>query len=134
MAEPQAQSHLTNPISDKTGNERMMDGGHDQSLNDHQQSLAEDSFHLNPEEFEEKAQPTKNPWSDPSSFPDGGKTAWLTVAGASACLFVSFGWINCIGVFQDYYQTHQLREYTPSTVAWIPSLQRKSGNLYRVHV
>ena len=28
-----------------------------------------------------------------------------------------------IGVFQDYYQTHQLRHLSPSTVAWIPSLE-----------
>ena len=71
--------------------------------------------------------PPLNAWMDPSSFPDGGATAWLTVAGASACLFVSFGWINCVGVFQDYYQTHQLSHYTPSTIAWIPSLQSSSG-------
>ena len=38
-------------------------------------------------------------------------------------LFVNFGWITSIGVFQDYYQTHQLKEYSPSTVAWIPALQ-----------
>ncbi|KAL9014321.1 MAG: hypothetical protein Q9173_001029 [Seirophora scorigena] len=35
---------------------------------------------------------------DPASFPDG------------------------IGVFQAYYQANQLREYSPSTVSWIPSL------------
>src|SRR5271155_77914 len=28
-----------------------------------------------------------------------------------------------IGVFQEYYQTHQLSNYSPSTVAWIPSLE-----------
>lgn len=62
---------------------------------------------------------------DPTAFPDGGKTAWLTVAGSSACLFVSFGWINCVGVFQEYYSTHQLRQYTESDIAWIPALQSK---------
>lgn len=31
----------------------------------------------------------------PSQFPDGGRKAWTTVAGAWCCLFVSFGWINC---------------------------------------
>ena len=46
-----------------------------------------------------------NPMMDPSQFPDGGAKAWLTVAGASACMFVSFGWINCVGIFQNYYQT-----------------------------
>ncbi|KAF2759552.1 major facilitator superfamily transporter, partial [Pseudovirgaria hyperparasitica] len=56
-------------------------------------------------------------------FPDGGLQAWLNVAGASAGLFVSFGWINCVGVFQEYYQTHQLAAYTPADIAWISSLQ-----------
>ncbi|KAF2843200.1 major facilitator superfamily transporter [Patellaria atrata CBS 101060] len=60
---------------------------------------------------------------DPSSFPDGGRQAWTAVAGSSALLFVSFGWINCVGLFQEYYQTHQLKEYTESQIAWIPSLQ-----------
>jgi hypothetical protein len=35
-----------------------------------------------------------NPWH-PDLFPDGGVKAWLVVAGAFCCLFVSFGWINC---------------------------------------
>jgi len=79
------------------------------------------SSHIQDAESAEK--PPMNPWMDPKSFPDGGAKAWLAVAGSSACLFVSFGWINCIGVFQDYYQTHQLRRYSPSQIAWIPSLQ-----------
>ena len=85
---------------------------------------------------------------DPSSFPDGGIEAWLVVFGAFLILFCSFGWINCkewsitgwnskvnkesnaditiatgIGVFQDYYQTNELSYLSPSTVAWIPSLE-----------
>ncbi|MCJ1428107.1 hypothetical protein MMC29_006015 [Sticta canariensis] len=67
--------------------------------------------------------PGANPWMDPKAFPEGGAAAWLTVAGSSACLFVSFGWINCVGVFQEYYQTHQLAQYSPSDIAWIPALQ-----------
>ncbi|MCJ1376027.1 hypothetical protein MMC20_007265 [Loxospora ochrophaea] len=81
----------------------------------------------NPAEADlEKAVSEKKPavgMIDPSSFPDGGFEAWMVVAGAFCCLFVSFGWINCIGVFQDYYQTHQLSSYSPSTVSWIPSLE-----------
>ena len=61
--------------------------------------------------------------SDPKSYPEGGPEAWLTVAGCSACLFVSFGWVNCIGVFQNYYTTDILRGTSPSKVAWISSLQ-----------
>lgn len=61
---------------------------------------------------------------DPHSFPEGGAQAWLTVAGAAAFLFVSFGWINSIGIFQEYYQDNLLKDYTPSQIAWIPSLMR----------
>ena len=60
---------------------------------------------------------------NPVDFPDGGAKAWLVILGGWCCLFVSFGWITSIGVFQDYYQKHQLRDYSPSTVAWIPALQ-----------
>jgi MFS family permease len=56
---------------------------------------------------------SKNPWH-PSQFPDGGLEAWLVVAGAACGMFCSFGWLNAIGVFQSYYQTHQLKEYTAS--------------------
>ncbi|KAJ5522438.1 hypothetical protein N7527_006553 [Penicillium freii] len=55
--------------------------------------------------------------------PDGGAQAWLVVLGAFCGLFVSFGWINCIGVFQEYYQSHQLSEFSTSTVTWITSLE-----------
>lgn len=71
--------------------------------------------------------PAGNPWMDPKAFPDGGATAWLSVAGASACLFVSFGWINCVGIFQEYYSTHQLKQYSASDIAWIPALQSRSS-------
>ncbi|KAI1772658.1 MFS general substrate transporter [Hypoxylon cercidicola] len=54
---------------------------------------------------------------------DRAPRGWLAVVGGFACLFVSFGWITCIGVFQAYYSTHQLREYSASTVGWIPSAE-----------
>jgi hypothetical protein len=80
--------------------------------------------------------------SVPSPPPDGGLQAWLVVLGSFCMVFASFGWINCtyypqkivrgrtqantpkgIGVFQDYYQNHQLSTYSPSTVAWIPATE-----------
>lgn len=60
---------------------------------------------------------------DPKSFPDGGWEAWLVVSGAFCVMFCSFGWVNCIGVFQAYYQTNQLKHLSPSTVSWITSLE-----------
>ena len=72
----------------------------------------------------EKMQPSTatNPW-DPSAFPDGGTEAWLVVLGAFCAMFVSFGWIGAIGVFQEHYQLNQLRSYSPSEVAWIPAVE-----------
>jgi MFS family permease len=69
--------------------------------------------------------PTEQPVNPfhPSQFPDGGKDAWLCLLGGACCLFCSFGWINCLGVFQNYYQTHQLRDYSPSSIAWIASIE-----------
>lgn len=66
--------------------------------------------------------PPVNPMH-PSAFPDGGLEAWLCVVGGFFALLVSFGWINCIGIFQDYYESHSLKEYSASEIAWIPSLE-----------
>ncbi|KAH7075320.1 major facilitator superfamily domain-containing protein [Paraphoma chrysanthemicola] len=55
--------------------------------------------------------------------PDGGLAAWLVVFGAWCTSFCSFGWNNSIGTFQEYYQTDLLRQYSPGTISWIPSLQ-----------
>ena len=71
----------------------------------------------------EKVEGSDTTAPDPTEYPDGGIKAWSVVFGAWCCLFVSQGWNNCIGVFQDYYQGHQLSSYPPSTVAWISSTE-----------
>ncbi|KAK6369335.1 hypothetical protein LTS17_009677 [Exophiala oligosperma] len=71
----------------------------------------------------EQSKAPYNPWTDPSSFPDGGTEAWLTVLGGFCCLFNSWGWINCVGVFTSYYLENSLSQYSASTVAWIPSVE-----------
>ncbi|TVY91703.1 Fujikurins efflux protein [Lachnellula willkommii] len=58
-----------------------------------------------------------------SKAPDGGIRAWLSLLGSFCMLFCTFGLINCIGTFQDYYQEVLLRNLSPTTVSWIPSLQ-----------
>jgi MFS family permease len=58
-----------------------------------------------------------------ADFPDGGLQANLALLGGWCCLFCSFGWINCIGIFQDYYQLNTLSQYSSSTVSWIPSME-----------
>ncbi|QSZ33609.1 hypothetical protein DSL72_005177 [Monilinia vaccinii-corymbosi] len=56
-------------------------------------------------------------------FPDGGARAWSVAAGAAGLLFCTFGYTNAFGVYQQYYQTHQLSHRTPSDISWIGSLQ-----------
>ncbi|KAL2195934.1 major facilitator superfamily domain-containing protein [Corynascus similis CBS 632.67] len=61
----------------------------------------------------------------PAGFPpapDGGIRAWLVVAGAACIFFSCLGFMNSVGVFQAYYMSHQLRDHSPDTVAWISSL------------
>ncbi|KAI0892954.1 major facilitator superfamily domain-containing protein [Annulohypoxylon nitens] len=71
----------------------------------------------------EKAQDSTPTRLDPNAFPDGGFQAWFCIAGGFCTVFSSFGWVNCIGVFQDYYQAHQLSSYSPSSVAWISATE-----------
>ncbi|EAW14582.1 putative MFS monocarboxylate transporter (Mct) [Aspergillus clavatus NRRL 1] len=54
---------------------------------------------------------------------DEGPRAWTVVAGAWCCLFCGFGWVNAIGIFQEYYQHNQLRNYSASSISWILSLE-----------
>jgi hypothetical protein len=87
--------------------------------------MEQTSTSTSPQDAEKAEMPLANPWANAAAFPEGGAKAWLTVAGGSACLFVSFGWVNCIGVFQDYYSTNQLRSYSQSEISWIPALQSR---------
>jgi hypothetical protein len=120
------QPRYTDIDPEKTAQDTISNGGHPPSDSEHPSACPS----LDAEKVEK---PAPNPWTDPKSFPDGGAKAWLTVAGASACLFVSFGWINCVGIFQDYYQTHQLKQYSPSNIAWIPALQGRQPPLQSIH-
>ena len=54
---------------------------------------------------------------------EGGAKAWLSLIGASLAMFVSFGWVNCIALFQAEYETNYLKQYSSSTVSWIPSME-----------
>lgn len=63
------------------------------------------------------------PSASPGDFPDGGTEAWLVVFGAWCALFCTFGLINCVGVFQEYYVNGPLKHYSASTVSWILSVQ-----------
>lgn len=55
-------------------------------------------------------------------YPEGGLKAWLVVFGAFTNLICTFGMMSSVGVFQSYWETHQLSTFTSSTVGWIPSV------------
>ena len=129
MTESHAQPQGSDVDLEKCGRNQAMNDSPPQLHDNPQLPSSPDSSHGDIGSEEEKGPPAKNPMGDPSDFPEGGAKAWLTVAGASCCLFVSFGWINCVGIFQDYYQTHQLKEYSPSTIAWIPALQGELSDI-----
>lgn len=61
--------------------------GSDHSYDDN----AEKAANNGEAELEAPPQMKMNPMMDPSSYPDGGRKAWATVAGAFCALFVSFG-------------------------------------------
>lgn len=56
-------------------------------------------------------------------YPDGGWRAWLVIAGTASGTFATFGFVNAWGVFQAYYEQTLLSTTSPSTIAWIGSIQ-----------
>ncbi|KAI0672576.1 MFS general substrate transporter [Trametes maxima] len=59
----------------------------------------------------------------PLPLQDGGRLAWLTVAGAWMVQFSTFGYLNAFGVYQDYYTRIFLSHVSPSNISWIGSVQ-----------
>ena len=59
---------------------------------------------------------------DDEDFPEGGLRAWLGVFGSFCAMFMVFGIVNSTGAFQDYFSSHQLRDYSPDQIGWIFSL------------
>lgn len=48
--------------------------------------------------------------------------AWVVLLGSFLALFASFGLMVSIGTLQDYWQFHQLSNYTSRDIGWIPSV------------
>ena len=55
-------------------------------------------------------------------FPEGGLRAWLVVAGVFASLTCTFGMQFTVGALQSHWETHQLQNYSSSTIGWISSV------------
>ena len=58
-----------------------------------------------------------------ASIPNGGVRAWLQVVGAFFLFFNSWGIVNTFGSYETYYETDLLRSSSPSSIAWIGSVQ-----------
>lgn len=57
-----------------------------------------------------------------SEFPEGGLTGWLVVLGSFCAMISVFGLINTAAVFESWFSTHQLAQYSASQIGWIFSL------------
>lgn len=57
------------------------------------------------------------------NIPNGGLRAWIVVLASACATFTTFGFVNAWGVFQTYYEETLLKHESPSTIAWIGSLQ-----------
>ncbi|KAI3323114.1 MFS general substrate transporter [Xylariaceae sp. AK1471] len=55
--------------------------------------------------------------------PNGGLVAWLQVAASFMLYGNTLGLINTFGVYQAYYETSLLKEYSSSDISWIGSIQ-----------
>ncbi|KPM37932.1 hypothetical protein AK830_g8623 [Neonectria ditissima] len=64
-----------------------------------------------------------NDHHDQSDYPEGGLQAWLVVAGSSATMFCTFGYLTGFGIYQSWYTSHQLQDYDQSDISWIGSFQ-----------
>ncbi|CCM05421.1 uncharacterized protein FIBRA_07638 [Fibroporia radiculosa] len=58
-----------------------------------------------------------------ADFPEGGLAAWSVVWGGFFAFIATFGVVNAYGVFQDYYTTSMMSEYSSSTIALIGAIQ-----------
>jgi len=54
---------------------------------------------------------------------DGGTTAWLQVLGAFLVNMNNWGLVNSFGVYQGYYQSNLLADYSSSSISWIGTVQ-----------
>lgn len=56
------------------------------------------------------------------TFPEGGTKAWLVVSGSFCIIWGTFGLVSSVGLFQAYWKTHQLSNYSNGDIGWIPAV------------
>jgi MFS family permease len=56
------------------------------------------------------------------TFPEGGWRAWIVVSGSFCVISGTYGLISSVGLFQAYWQEHQLSNYTSGEIGWISAV------------
>lgn len=95
-----------------------------------QETIGQDEEgHIEPKSETPPSQITQLHLEDPTAseedvFPGdrGDAAAWWVLFGVFMSLFPAFGFMVSIGTLQDYWSMHQLANYTPRDVGWIPSV------------
>ncbi|OQE26083.1 hypothetical protein PENFLA_c007G07930 [Penicillium flavigenum] len=54
-----------------------------------------------------------------SDYPEGGLQAWSVVLGAWCAMVPSMGLLNSLGILHAWTSTHQLSDYSESSIGWI---------------
>lgn len=73
-------------------------------------------------DLENNSASSANRYSEEITYPEGGRRAYAVVLGAFCAMLCGFGFMNTIGTFQAYISTHQLSQYSESSIGWILSL------------
>lgn len=90
-----------------------IDAGEKSAPTEQQQQLNDDL---------ERQQTMRSTASYQETYPEGGRQAWLVVAGSWFAMIASMGLMNSIAVFQAYTLSHQLKDHDGGTVGWIFSI------------
>lgn len=56
---------------------------------------------------------------DGEEYPEGGLQAWSVVLGAWCAMVPSMGLLNSLGILQAWTSSHQLKDYSESSIGWI---------------
>jgi len=65
---------------------------------------------------------TPTPEKTEVTYPEGGLKAWLVVFGSFSGMVAGFGYMNSIGIYQAFLATHQLSDYSESSIGWVFSV------------
>jgi hypothetical protein len=84
--------------------------------NDHKYevSLSPQARPASDEEEEEEEEEEED-----TGHPEGGWKAWSVVLGAWCAMIPAMGLLNTLGVLHAWTSTHQLKDYSESSIGWI---------------